>query len=170
MESLLCRCSSQVASTVLNVLQDAITTSPSMNLKRKFAEKNPYNSRIRIPNEKPTPTPQKFKSVVDITAGTCFLRRSRQTDDDAKTCCERGCNLKFSTDQIAKLRGEVPIRGLGRQESRKLWVRNCLTEAKQLRLDGSSGNGMVCTAFFCAVTGCSRTLITSACQLGGTGM
>ena len=91
-----------------------------MNRKRKFAEKNPYNSRIRIPNEKPTPTPQGFKSVVDITAGTCFLRRSRQTDDDAKTCCDSGCNLKFSTDQIAKLRGEVPIRGLGRQESRKL--------------------------------------------------
>ena len=155
---------------MLNVLQDAITTSRAMNLKRKFAEKNPYNSRIRIPYEMSTPTPQEFKSVVDITAGTCFLRRSRQTDDDAKTCYESGCNLKFSTDQIVKLRGEVPIRGLGRQESRKLWVRDCLTEAKQLRLDGSSENEMVCTAFFRAVTGCSRTLITSACQLGGTGM
>ena len=155
---------------MLNVLQGAITSSPAMNPKRKFAGKNPYNSRIRIAKDKPPSPPQKFKSVGDITAGTCFLRRARQTDDDAKTCCESGCNLKFSADQIMKLRGKVPIRGLGRQESRKLWVRNCLTEAKQLRLDGSSGNGMVCTAFFCVVTGCSRTLITSACQLGGIGM
>lgn len=165
-------CSPQVAAAVMNVLEGGITSTAGTNLKRKFAEKNPYNSTVRKRRIRhPSPSLRgKLLPVGEIIGGDCFKRRISQGEDEATTCCMGGCNVVFSGTVIESLRAQVPPLGIGQQESRKLFVRRCLTTAGGLRLLGSSGTGIVCTAFFSAVTGCSRGLIASAKQLGGAGM
>ena len=147
--------------------------TPDDSLTRQVRQKRKYTTtRVAKPTQ-PARAP-KVQSVEIIEDGSCFPAPKRAlAEGEPRTFCRRQCNLTFSAEEgsIARVRARVPQLGKGQQEARKIFVKSCIQDDKTLRLNDFAGiSAVVCQLFFVAVTGCSKKLISSAMDVGSTGM